>query len=193
MAIDMDYGNIPPDKIGEQNAMEFVSEPGRCHAVLTEFAEFGDSKHGRHIAKWEIVAHEKPSELGKVFWDYLNHPSPSHKDGGDFARNVLFAYAIALGLTTQKELAELSAKNERPNLDFANTAGRQAFLVLRAETYEGQTRIKGNAIYAIGDERAKAFPKNAGILQRAGATSAPATSPPQPAPAPAANPFAAKT
>lgn len=186
--IEMDFGGVDPNKVGEQNTLEFATKPGRCHVGLVG-AEF-DTAKSVYIFKWEIFAHEDADQMGRVQWDRLNHPSPSHKDGGDFARQTLFAYAIALGLYTQSQLASMAAAKQKITLNFAGREGTQAFMVLRSEDYEGKTRIKTVAIYGVHDERAKSFPRNAGMLAKAGGPAPTAT--PTPAPSPAANPFAKK-
>lgn len=188
MSLELGFEQFAEDDMpGEQQETQFVSKPGRCHAKLIGFDEYGDSKNGRHIFKWEVVAHEESGESGKVVWDYCSHPSPTHKDGGKTATNILFGRAIALGLETAESLKSCRAEGRKPNLDFASAVGRTACLSLTSREWEGEKRINVGASFHLNDPRTKEYPKSAAFVAR-NQPAAPAT-PQQPASA-SANPFA---
>lgn len=176
MSFEFDSSEVEPDKIG-QGAAPFASKSGRAHLLLTDFDEYGDTKNGRHILKWEIVAHDQDDQVALVVWDYLSDPSPNHKDGGETARHILCERATALGLLNQELIRKLKSEGKKIGFDLNNGVHKQVFANLIAEEYKGEKRIKVRSTYHVDDPKAAKFPRNEGMLARAKRGGKPAEQP----------------
>ena len=163
------------EKVGEQTDHTFVSKIGRCHMKLVGFEEFGDSENGRHIFKYEILAHKEKSEQGTAFWEYCTHPSGDHKDGGKYATSLLMARAVALGLTTMAAIETARKDGRLPSLDFSQAVGTSVFCSLKfGKKYEDERRVEIGSVFALSDPRCKSYPRNPAFIPAGSA----ATSPP---------------
>ena len=181
------------DKLGEGSGAQFLDKAGNMHCLLLEFSEYGDSKNGNHIAKWEVLAHEDPSQVGRQFWDYVVHPSSSHKDGGTAAMNVLYGYAIALGQLTIDQINAAKREGKQVSFDLTACNGKQQQAFLSTWFDKEYERCKRRAIFPISDDRAKDYPRHAAWIAKAGGQPAPTTATsPNGQQSESANPFAAQ-
>lgn len=191
MGLSLDLNKVDnPSKVGTGGRVK----PGRCHAVMTKFEEYGEPKSGCHIANWEILSHDDPSQVGKVFKDFLTDPAgASSEKGASYATERILLYCYVLGITTPEQMDAAKKGGQMPSLDLALADGRQAFIELVEEEYNNKvnTRI-GNAgfdIYSMNSPSTKDFPRNAAMAARATQQAAPANGNAEASAPPATNPF----
>jgi len=169
MGLLIDLNNVnDPTKVGTGGRVK----PGRCHAAMTKFDEYGEPKSGCHIANWEILAHDDPSQVGKVFKDFLGDPANvTSEKSAAYAVERILLYCYVLGVTTPEAMDAAKKGGEVPSLDLASANSRQAFLNLTEEEYNGKinTRISnaGFDIFGLNSPSAKDFPRNAAMTARA--------------------------
>ena len=180
MVLAVDLGAVDaPDKVGDAPRVA----PGKCHAQLLEFQEYGEPKSGSHIAKWMILAHTDPRQVGKVLLDFLGQPENAKDEKGrKFATERLLHYCYVLGVTTPEAMVEAKKRKEVPNLDLHMAEGRQAYLNLFEDTYNGRTNTKianaGFDMFAVNDPKAAGYPYNIGMLKQIGVNPPPAVGAP---------------
>lgn len=153
MAIQWDSGS---DEVREQ--ME-IPAPGKCHLALTEFEEYGEKKNGSHIATFEILAHDKPSEVGKVFKEFF-----SSKPTAFWRLRVL---AVALGMYTVEQFREAKESGKALELDFPAAANRQLMAVIEhSDKGYAQIGVKGGGMYELSDGRCADWPRHEAMAAR---------------------------
>lgn len=154
MAIELD--------LSQDNGERDDVRPGKAQAVFAKFNEYGHSKSGSHTAEFEIVAHDDKEQIGKTHVEFF-----SSKPGAAFRLKSL---AIAVGLTTVEECEKAKEENRPVSMEFNDAVGRQLFITLGEEEYQGRKSVKigPRAMYHLTDEKAKNHPRNAGMLKRSG-------------------------
>lgn len=169
MALQLDLNNVDnPAKVGTGGRVN----PGRCHLVLTSFEEYGETKTGSHVAKFEVLAHDDPSQIGKTFTDFLSDPANGRSEKAiAYATERILKYCYILGVTTPEAMSAAKRGGQMPNLDLTTAVGRQVFAELVEEEYDGKKNVRiGNAgfdLWSVNDPHCKAFPANAAMKARA--------------------------
>lgn len=161
--------------------------PGKYHAVVIRLEEDGGKK-GEMVVDYEILAGTTKDQEGKVHRDYFQKTAK--------AMGRIHQLAMACGMVTAEQLKDMKARGQSPVYEFERDAiGKHIHVDLYSDEYNGQTRTKcGFGIYHISDPKcSKGWPKNTGMLAKAGIAVAapPANATPQnqtAAPATAASP-----
>jgi hypothetical protein len=78
--------------------------------------------------------------------------------------------AMACGFVTAAQLKDMKERGQSPVYDFEGLAiGKHVHLDLYNEEYQGKTKVKcGFGIYLITEKRCEKWPKNLGMLAKAG-------------------------
>lgn len=154
MAISVD---LTEDKL--QDGMDNVL-PGKAHLSMSKFHEYG-SKNGDHMADFEVVAHEVPSEVGKVHREYFPQKST--------VAWKLRSLAIGLGLTTMDECQKAKEEGRPLQIEYQDGIGRQMFATFTESEYNGRksVRIEGN-MWPLTSDKCTGHPRNMGMLKRSG-------------------------
>lgn len=154
MAIAVD---LTEDKL--QDGMDNVVA-GKAHVVMQKFHEYG-SKSGDHMADFEVVAHDQPSEVGKIHREYFPQKSS--------VAWKLRALAVGLGLTTMDECQKAKEEGRALQIEYQDGVGRQMFVTFAESEYNGKksVRVEGN-MWPLTSEKCKGHPRNAGMLKRSG-------------------------
>lgn len=169
MALSIDLNDVDnPEKVGTGG----LPKPGKCHATLVNFEEFGATASGDHIATWEILAHDDPDQVGKHFKDFLGDPANSNNDKGrKYAIERILHYCYTLGVTTPDAMVQAKKAGQQPDLDISQGIGGQALVRLVNEEYKGKTNLRvGNAgfdIYPLDHKNANDFPRNQAWAKKA--------------------------
>ena len=165
--LDLDLNQVEdPEKLNTGGR----AKPGRCHAVLVEFEEYGESNTGSHIARWEILAHDDPSQVGKFHRELLSDPGNQQKEEyAATATKRLLNYCYVLGLCSPADIKAAKAGGPKPNVDISSAVGRQAFLELVPDKTDKYVNVGefGFAVYSVNSPEAKDFPRNAAMASRA--------------------------
>ena len=167
MAFTFDSAEVDPDQLGKGSAA-FVTKTGRCRLCLVEFKEYGDTKNGRHILKYEVIAHEHDDQVACVITEFLSNPSPSHSDGGDTARHILLDRAYAFGLLSDEIVRKLKSEGKPIGFDLDEAVGRLCFAnLILAKEFQSERRIEVRSTLHINNPKAEKYPRNAGMLAKA--------------------------
>lgn len=182
MEVDLGTDLDPGRDIGEQQDSSFQRKPGKGMYLLTQFHEWGDTRNGKHIFKYEIVAHEEPGEVANLYWDRISDLGGLEgKQRNAVAANYV-NLAIAFGLYTAEQLKQMKAKGEKPNFDFGQCVGRAICINTYASKdtdAQGNPFLNSGAYFHPGDPKAAKYPKHPQWTPKgAKQPTAPATSPP---------------
>lgn len=146
-----DYGDFPG--------------PGLCHVQVAAFDEYGEPKSGAHVAKLEILASTTGDDVGKVFKDFI--PDPGKNPKTVFR---LIEFLVGCGMLTRAQIKESQENDSDLDLDPADCVGRQMFVELVEEEYNGKTSTKikgGRSYFKLDDPKCSDWPTNKGMLARA--------------------------
>jgi hypothetical protein len=115
----------------------------------------------------EVTAAKDAGCIGRKHLEYLNWPSPNHKDSGAAAKNIILAWCYATKVTSPEEIKR--RQQARQGFDGAwldSLVGRDVLGFVKASEYEGklQAKIQGN-VWAIDDSRHAKMPGWAGVVE----------------------------
>ena len=144
--------------------------PGRYHVAVVKVDEDGGTD-GSMIVDFEVLAGTVPGQEGKSQREYFQKTKA--------AMGRIHGLAVALGMVTKEQLMQAKATGANLLYEFENQVGKQLHLDLQESTYNGKTRVKADfRIYKIDDPKCANWPRNAGMLAKAGIKLAAPTAPP---------------
>lgn len=157
----LDLSGIDDSKIDDIDTGPQKVEPGRCHVRVEHFGE-GEAKGGDHVAKFEVLAHDNPKMVGRIHTEYFSSKSAA-------VWRVL-RLAVVTGLISKAELRRCKESGDDPEIDLDAMPGRQLFIELEEEEYDGKKKIRisgGGEMLSLDDERAAGYPRHQKMLYRA--------------------------
>lgn len=164
-------------------------EPGWYHFAVVDNARNKDNN--AMLVTVEVLAGNVADQQGRRLQSFFNDPSPTHKDGGTFAKALRTKLLLALGIITPDLLGK------RASIDWAKTVGRQFIGLVALEKGKDDKdypKLQQGEMYRVDDPTMAHVPKDQAALSLiSGMTPAPASQPAaQPAAAaPAAAPVSA--
>ncbi len=161
------------------SASSYVEQPGWYHCAINDFKVDPAKKDGTGVfdgvvAELHVLDGTEGSQKKRIFSAYLNNPSPSHKDGGEFAAAVMvrFAKAICIPATVGgKDMPwdKVPAGQDVDGIDWVveggrTPIGRQVIVKLTFDK-ENRIRLDGKHVYHVDDPDVDHVPKSAGGLK----------------------------
>ena len=163
-----DYYEVPLDDVDIEKIGGFSSpKPGRYHG-LVKMVNTDDPKLHKFVAELEVLAGTTADQEGRTARLFLQDPrEQTEPRARSAAASKILTFAIALGLTTKKEVEE-SKKQKRPlKLQWDLAVGRQlCFEVESNEKTKTGTSIKDWGYWLVDDPACANIPRNAGMLVR---------------------------
>lgn len=160
------------DDLSGGGAGNFLDKPGIYHFLVTEAYE-GTNQKGEMYDGVVLTcsaldgnvrdAKNAFSERDKTVNVRFRAPGMSDKDGGDFARKVLSALALACDLVKPQEL------NKELDIDFTKCRGKQVVMKIRQSDPNPTTgrqylELSFSDVWHVDDPRTAGIPKSADHL-----------------------------
>lgn len=128
-----------------------LPEPGKCQLLVSEVKEVEDAENPYVQVTHEIVAHENPTQVGKMSYNIFG------LTGKGSRRALLFA--LACKITDKNAFAQARAQGTSIEIDYAQTYGSVYFSTLEASEYQGKKKCRGEWDFkALDDPEAKEYP-----------------------------------
>ena len=129
-----------------------LPKPGKCQLLVTSAEEHEDTEKPTVSVKNQIIAHEDPTQVGKISYNTLNLTGKASK------RALLFA--LATGLVNKDDLAQFKASGGGGgNIDYTQAYGSVYFATLVASEYNGKPKCRVEwDMKALDDPEAKDYP-----------------------------------
>ena len=133
---------------------------GRYHVVVAKIDEDGGEK-GEMVVDFEVVAGTTPNQEGLKHREYFQKTIK--------AMSRIHTLAMALGMITPDELKRCQAEGRSPSYDFEAQKGKHLCIGLVDDEYNGKVRQKANyELFHIASQKVANWPKNLGLLAKAG-------------------------
>lgn len=180
------------DMPGDFSQSSFLDKEGQYHFMVTDVNEHPTSKNGDLIDGIKltvaVLAGTDPSQERRNHSETIFNPSPTSKDGGNFARLKIGRLIRALGLLdkrTGRPCEEL--RGQAVEIDWQSAKGKQFVATIEHQERDPRyVQVAGAHFYKVTDSEVAAVPKNAKALQLVGGQSQPLAAQAAPASAPAA-------
>jgi len=159
--------NLDLDGINSEEDLRAYDYPKEAwYHLMVSSVDLSREKLNAMKVEFQVLAGERPTEVGKTFTENFWDPDPSANDGGKFGRKRRAAFALACGLLTPDELSSGSKQ-----VVWAQARGRQVVAKVNnysrktdsGKTYEG-AQIDGLKIYRLDAPEAVSVPKNMDAL-----------------------------
>jgi len=159
--------NLDLDGINSEEDLRAYDYPKEAwYHLMVSSIDLSRGKVNAMKVEFQVLAGERPTEVGKTFTENFWDPDSSSNDGGKFAKKRRAALALACGLLTSQELSGGSKQ-----IIWAQARGRQVVAKVNnysrktdgGKTYEG-AQIDGLKVYRLDAPEAVSVPKNTDAL-----------------------------
>lgn len=169
----------------------YLDKGGQFHFMVTGVDEHPTSKNGDFIDGIKltvaVLAGTDPSQERRNHSETIFNPSPTSKDGGNFARLKIGRLIRALGLLdkrTGRPCEEL--RGQAVEIDWQSAKGKQFVATIEHQERDPRyVQVAGAHFYKVTDPEVAEVPKNAKALQLVGGASAAGAGQSQPLAVPA--------
>lgn len=140
----------------------FLNADGWYHVVVTKVDPQPKKEDGSPInAKkfsFRVLAGTDPSQKGATHNEFINNPSMSHKDGGEFARKTNARAAIAMNCLQPGAQGKVQ-------VDWNRALGQTLVVKIVKNKDDQYFGVDGAHYYHVGDEAVKDVPKDLAMIQ----------------------------
>lgn len=165
------------DMPGDFSQSSFLDKEGQYHFMVTDVNEHPTSKNGDLIDGIKltvaVLAGTDPSQERRNHSETIFNPSPTSRDGGNFARLKIGRLIRALGLLdkrTGRPCEEL--RGQAVEIDWQSAKGKQFVATIEHQERDPRyVQVSGAHFYKVTDSEVAAVPKNAKALQLVGGAS----------------------
>jgi hypothetical protein len=181
------------DMPADYSTSNYLDKEGQYHFMVTAVDENPTSKNGDLIDGIKltvaVLAGTDPSQDRRNHSETIFNPSPTAKDGGNFARLKIGRLIRALGLTdkrTGRPCEEL--RGQSVEIDWQSAQGKQFVATIVPNDRDPRfVQVSGAHFYKVTDPEVASVPKNEKALRLVAGTqtSQPVAAKPAQAPAPA--------
>lgn len=162
------------DMPGDFSQSSFLDKEGQYHFMVTDVNEHPTSKNGDLIDGIKltvaVLAGTDPSQERRNHSETIFNPSPTSRDGGNFARLKIGRLIRALGLLdkrTGRPCEEL--RGQAVEIDWQSAKGKQFVATIEHQERDPRyVQVSGAHFYKVTDSEVAAVPKNAKALQLVG-------------------------
>lgn len=159
------------DMPGDFNQSSFLDKEGQFHLMVTAVDEHPTSRSGDLIDGIKltvaVLAGTDPSQERRNHSETIFNPSPTSKDGGNFARLKIGRLIRALGLLdkrTGRPCEEL--RGQAVEIDWQSAKGKQFVATIEHQERDPRyVQVAGAHFYKVTDPEVASVPKNAKALQ----------------------------
>lgn len=158
----------------------FLNADGWFHVLVTKVETQPTKEDGSPInAKkfgFRVLAGTEPSQKGALHNEFINNPSMSHKDGGEFARKTNARAAIAMNCLQPGAQGKVQ-------VDWNRALGQTLVVKVAKNKNDDYLGVDGAHYYHVNDPAVAEIPKDMSVVQAAPQQQQPPQqAPPQQAP-----------
>jgi hypothetical protein len=166
-----DFDEVDPSAPGSRGGGDFLPGGGYC-LLITEANPRGE--YGKAEIGCEVIAAKDESLIGRGHREFLQWPSPTHKDGGRTAAHIMLAWPYAAHTSSEEKVrAQQQLPKDDPQRAFENAVppwleamvGCKVLAYVKCETYDSKntgekkesSKIEGR-VWALDNPKGKGIP-----------------------------------
>lgn len=163
------WDDVRPDEVPDDLGGNWVSEEGVYHVRVTHVDEDGGKDGSAMVVDMEVQAGTAVQQIGRMHRERFGHPSAANDPKQRELRvKQALKFAVAVGLTTEAEIAQAKAAGKIPPVVWRDAVGRHLGVKLKLDKKEKKYLNAGFDLWPLDAPEMKGCPINQAALEKRG-------------------------
>lgn len=163
------WDGVNSDDVPDDLGGNFISEEGVYHLMVTHVDEDGGKKGEAMVVDMECQGSANTGQIGRVHRERFGKPSDAaDKEQREMRLKQALKFAVAVGLTTEAEIAAAKASGKLPPVSWRDAVGRHLGGKLTLDKKQQKFLNLNFNLWPLDAPEMKGCPINEGAIKKSG-------------------------